>query len=160
LAIYSSSNAVLAGWYQTNNQFYLEGNSSIIVGTGSSSSYVSINSPLGSIGALNIKGNSNYAVVVYTSANVYVHSISGNGTMFHGVNASASLNVCAGGGELSISSSIFSTFGTSKGSLPAPRMTNAQRTNIVSPAIGLMVYCTDTIEGLYIYKSTGWTFII
>ncbi len=48
---------------------------------------------------------------------------------------------------------------TTQGFLP-PRMTNVQRTNILSPAIGLMVYCTDTIEGLYIYKSTGWTFII
>lgn len=47
---------------------------------------------------------------------------------------------------------------TTKGLLP-PRMTNAQRTAIASPAIGLMVYCTDTVEGLYVYKSTGWTFI-
>jgi hypothetical protein len=57
-------------------------------------------------------------------------------------------------------SAILQADSTTKGSLPAPRMTNVQRTNIVSPAIGLMVYCTDTIEGLYIYKSTGWTFII
>jgi len=48
---------------------------------------------------------------------------------------------------------------TTKGFLPN-RMTNAQRTAITSPAIGLMVYCTDATEGLYIYKSTGWTFII
>jgi hypothetical protein len=48
---------------------------------------------------------------------------------------------------------------TSKGFLP-PRMTNAQRTSISTPAIGLMVYCTDATEGLYINKSTGWTFII
>ena len=48
---------------------------------------------------------------------------------------------------------------TTKGFLP-PRMTNAQRTAIASPAIGLMVYCTDTVEGLWINKSTGWTFII
>jgi hypothetical protein len=48
---------------------------------------------------------------------------------------------------------------TTQGFLP-PRMTNAQRLAIATPAIGLMVYCTDTIEGLYINKSTGWTFII
>jgi hypothetical protein len=47
---------------------------------------------------------------------------------------------------------------TTQGFLP-PRMTNAQRGLIASPAIGLMVYCTDATEGLYIYKSTGWTFI-
>jgi hypothetical protein len=48
---------------------------------------------------------------------------------------------------------------TTQGFLP-PRMTNAQRLAIAIPAVGLMVYCTDTTEGLYIYKSTGWTFII
>jgi hypothetical protein len=63
-----------------------------------------------------------------------------------------------GSGTKSASASLQSD-STTQGFLP-PRMTNVQRTNIVSPAIGLMVYCTDTIEGLYIYKSTGWTFII
>jgi hypothetical protein len=48
---------------------------------------------------------------------------------------------------------------TTQGFLP-PRMTNAQRAAIAAPAIGLMVYCTDAVEGLYIYKSTGWTFVI
>ena len=56
-------------------------------------------------------------------------------------------------------SAILQADSTTKGFLP-PRMTNAQRTSIASPAIGLMVYCTDATEGLYIYKSTGWTFII
>lgn len=56
-------------------------------------------------------------------------------------------------------SAILQADSTTKGFLP-PRMTNAQRTAISSPAIGLMVYCTDATEGLYIYKSTGWTFII
>jgi len=41
----------------------------------------------------------------------------------------------------------------------SPRMTNAQRLAIASPAIGLEVYCTDAVEGKYIYKSTGWTFV-
>jgi hypothetical protein len=63
-----------------------------------------------------------------------------------------------GSGTKSASASLQSD-STTQGFLP-PRMTNTQRTNIVSPAIGLMVYCTDSIEGLYIYKSTGWTFII
>jgi hypothetical protein len=48
---------------------------------------------------------------------------------------------------------------TTKGFLP-PRMTNAERAAITSPAVGLMVYCTDAVEGLYVYKSTGWTFVI
>jgi hypothetical protein len=48
---------------------------------------------------------------------------------------------------------------TTQGFLP-PRMTNAERAAITTPAIGLMVYCTDVVEGLYVYKSTGWTFVI
>ena len=48
---------------------------------------------------------------------------------------------------------------TTQGFLP-PRMTNGQRTAISSPAVGLIVYCTDATEGLYVYKSTGWTFVI
>jgi hypothetical protein len=47
---------------------------------------------------------------------------------------------------------------TSQGFLP-PRMTNAQRIAIATPAVGLMVYCIDATEGVYVYKSTGWTFI-
>lgn len=48
---------------------------------------------------------------------------------------------------------------TTQGFLP-PRMTNAQRAAIASPAVGLIVYCTDATEGLYVYKSTGWTFML
>ncbi len=59
-------------------------------------------------------------------------------------------------------SAIFQLDTTDKGSIPYPRMTNAQRTALtVGPTTyGLIVYCTDATEGLWIYKSTGWTFII
>jgi hypothetical protein len=56
-------------------------------------------------------------------------------------------------------SSLLDLTSTTRGFLP-PRMTNAQRTAIVSPAVGLIVYCTDVTEGLWVYKSTGWTFIV
>jgi hypothetical protein len=56
-------------------------------------------------------------------------------------------------------SAILQANSTTKGFLP-PRMTNAQRTAIAAPAVGLMVYCTDAVDGLYVYKSTGWTFVI
>jgi hypothetical protein len=58
-----------------------------------------------------------------------------------------------------VSSSILTIASTTKGFLP-PRMTNAQRLAIATPAVGLIVYCTDAVEGLYINKSTGWTFVI
>ena len=56
-------------------------------------------------------------------------------------------------------SAILDIASTSKGVL-FPRMTSAQRTSISSPTTGLIVYQTDSTEGLYIYKSTGWVQII
>ena len=50
-------------------------------------------------------------------------------------------------------SAILQADSTTQGFLP-PRMTNVQRAAITTPAIGLMVYCTDSVEGLYVYKST------
>lgn len=47
---------------------------------------------------------------------------------------------------------------TVQGFLP-PVMTTAQMNAIVSPAVGLIVYVTDLVEGVYANKSGGWTFI-
>jgi len=46
----------------------------------------------------------------------------------------------------------------SKGFL-APRMTQAQRTAIASPATGLLVYQTDGLSGFYYYNGTAWTLL-
>jgi hypothetical protein len=70
-----------------------------------------------------------------------------------------SLIVAASSGTAINASAILEGNSTTKGFLP-PRMTNAQRLAIASPAVGLIVYCTDVVEGLYINKSTGWTFVI
>ena len=56
-------------------------------------------------------------------------------------------------------SAILDIASTTKG-VVFPRMTSAQRTAISSPTTGLIVYQTDSTEGLYIYKSTGWVQII
>lgn len=58
----------------------------------------------------------------------------------------------------SASDSVIKLDSTSKGFL-MPRMTLAQRTAISSPSIGLLVYQTDTTEGVYQYTSAGWTLI-
>ena len=63
-------------------------------------------------------------------------------------------NVCIGTISSS-ASAILQADSTTKGFLP-PRMTNAQRTAISSPAVGLMVYCTDATEGLYQYINNAW----
>jgi len=58
-----------------------------------------------------------------------------------------------------VASAILQADSTTKGFLP-PRQTQAQRTAIASPAVGLQVYQTDGTEGLYIYKSTGWALLL
>lgn len=45
---------------------------------------------------------------------------------------------------------------TTQGML-VPRMTQAQRTAIASPATGLLVYQTDTTAGFYFYNGTTWS---
>ena len=47
---------------------------------------------------------------------------------------------------------------TTRGLLP-PRMTQAQRIEIVSPATGLMVYQSDGTPGLYYYTGSAWVYI-
>jgi len=54
------------------------------------------------------------------------------------------------------SSAMLDVKSTSKGML-IPRMTQVQRTAIVSPATGLMVYQTDSTTGFYFYNDTAWT---
>ncbi|WBA41135.1 hypothetical protein [Hymenobacter canadensis] len=53
------------------------------------------------------------------------------------------------------STSLLELSSTSKGFLP-PRMTQAQRNAIASPADGLIVYQTDNTPGLYQRLTTGW----
>jgi hypothetical protein len=122
-----------------------------------SSQYIVIQGTLGNslYGTTNIQtsGGANRWAFNPSSASL---TMSNTSNVVHSFWDSAGLNI--GGNGASVSA-ILQLDSTTKGFLP-PRMTNAQRTAISSPAIGLMVYCTDATEGLYIYKSTGWTFII
>ncbi len=54
-------------------------------------------------------------------------------------------------------SSILDLSSTNKGLL-VPRMTSTQRTNITSPATGLLVFQTDGIEGFYYYDGLDWIY--
>ena len=64
-----------------------------------------------------------------------------------------------GGATAPEASAVLEVNSTTKGFL-FPRMTSAQRLAIGSPATGLMVYQTDSREGVYIYKSFGWVQVI
>jgi hypothetical protein len=106
-----------------------------------------IGSTLSGGGGSSASGTINYISKFTTTSALGNSSIFDNGTSV-GINnitpsASAKLDIVS----------------TTQGLLP-PRMTNAQRIAIVSPVAGLMVYCTDATEGLYIYKLTGWVSII
>lgn len=90
-----------------------------------------------------------------------VANLANNTTFFRLQNASNDLfSVNTNGNVLigtttDVASAILNLTSTTKGFLP-PRMTSAQRTAIVSPAVGLVVYQTDATEGLYVNSSTGW----
>ena len=73
-------------------------------------------------------------------------------------NSSASVHI-GGGATAPEASAVLEVNSTTKGFL-FPRMTSAQRLAIGTPATGLMVYQTDSREGVYIYKSFGWVQVI
>ncbi|MES2134397.1 MAG: hypothetical protein V4506_18765, partial [Bacteroidota bacterium] len=55
-------------------------------------------------------------------------------------------------------SAVLDVYSTTKGML-TPRLTQAQRVAITSPATGLLVYQTDAITGFYYYNGTIWTIL-
>ena len=61
-------------------------------------------------------------------------------------------------GDQPAASAMLDVQNSTKGFLP-PRMTEAQKNAISSPATGLMVYQTDGIIGLYTYNGTAWTHV-
>ena len=62
-------------------------------------------------------------------------------------------------GSPTTATAILEIASTSQGVL-FPRMTQSQRLAISSPTSGLIVYQTDSPDGLYIYKVSGWVQII
>jgi hypothetical protein len=76
-------------------------------------------------------------------------------TTFFKVNTNGNVLI---GTDVEEPSSILNINSTVKGFLP-PRMTAEAKRSIFMPAIGLMIYQIDEVEGLYINKSEGWVFI-
>lgn len=82
-----------------------------------------------------------FAILLTLSTNIFAQGVGINTT---GADADAS--------------AILDVSSTTQGFLP-PRMTEAQRTAISSPAIGLLVFQTNGTSGLYYYTGTQWQVI-
>jgi hypothetical protein len=136
-------NNTTIGAYSFQN--FVTGSYNIMVGDAAGAGIVSgsNNTIIGSITGLTASLNDTIIIGAGTTERIRINSL---GSMGLGTTAPSS------SAKLQIDS-------TTQGFLP-PRMTNAQRTSIVSASIGLIVYCTDATEGLYVNKSTGWTFIV
>jgi len=65
------------------------------------------------------------------------------------------INQLAIGTDTADASALVSLSSTTQGFL-LPRMTEAQRGDIASPATGLMVYQTDATAGIYVYNGSSW----
>jgi hypothetical protein len=100
-------------------------------------------------------------IMLYDLTNGSINITMHNTAWYIRHNANMSMNgaMQVGSNTSAVASAVLQATSTTQGFLP-PRMTNAQRTAIASPAVGLIVYCTDATEGLWIYKSSGWTFIV
>ena len=146
---------ILNNLYVGNSNTSYSGYNSIIIGGSATNAVLDFVSNGTRIGEFYTSSNSfNFFTDTGKNLNFYVNNNLAIPAITIGTNSNVGINVITpnSSAQLDITS-------TTKGFLP-PRMTNAQRIAIATPAIGLMVYCTDTIEGLYINKSTGWTFII
>lgn len=118
------------------------GGGAAIVGTGSSGNGVSGVSTLGA------------GVTGETVSGVGVKgiSVSGKGGAFRN---QVLVEEFAGADEIQEASSLFQTKSTTRGTLPAPRMTSAQKNAIPSPATGLVVFDTDRVRYEY-YNGSFW----
>ncbi len=62
-------------------------------------------------------------------------------------------------GAAADSSAMLDVSSTTKGLL-IPRMTAVQRTNIATPATGLLVYQTDADKGFYYFDGNNWFLLV
>lgn len=141
------------GFYQNgaSDKNYFAGNT--LIGTTTDAGYkLDVDGSFISRGTANVGGSSSSVTLRGTNAQAG-YGITLNGDVWITSSLDVLSRVSAGGSTHS--SAIMSATSTTQGFLP-PRMTSAQRTAIVSPAVGLMVYQTDGTEGVYVNTSTGW----
>lgn len=79
-------------------------------------------------------------------------SVSGKGGAFRN---QVLVEEYTGADEIQEASSLFQTKSTTRGALPAPRMTSAQKNAIATPATGLVVFDTDRVRYEF-YNGSFW----
>ena len=124
---------------------------------------------VGTNGTINLARGSNGGVtgaIIQTSGITQILNYQGSGIDFY-VNGASNVTRAfvrttgigitgtSGGNFTMDASAALQINSTIQGFLP-PRMTVAQRTSISTPATGLVVYQTDSVEGLYVNTSSGW----
>ena len=99
----------------------------------------------------------------YTTVKLRNHSLTNRlPELYEKYSADGQTRFLTGTGGLGIghssqnASAILQADSTVKGSLPAPRMTAAQRVAIASPVAGLLVYQTDVHAGYWYHDGTIW----
>jgi hypothetical protein len=103
----------------------------------------------GGVSSLNGQSDATQTFAVGTAGAGFSISSSGGVHTFNVPNASASAKGL-------LTAVDWTTFNNKQNAIA--KITNAQRV-VLTPEVGTIVYCTDATEGLYVYKSTGWTFI-
>jgi hypothetical protein len=150
----------------TTYQMQIKANGNVQIGTNTDAGFkLDVNGNSRITGTLNVTSVATLrGLVVSEAGNVHTLTAQGVSTSIRLISNSQSCTLFptgnfAIGTTTDTASAILNVTSTTRGFLP-PRMTNAQRLAIASPAVGLIVYCTDAVEGLYVNKSTGWTFVI
>jgi len=147
------------GWTLT----FISSDSSAIITAGGAADTIDItvDGSVTSQNIYNIDGQLTDAARAVDLANGVINFIKGsinlNDTLYVD-ETSASVHI-GGGANAPEATAVLEVNSTTKGFL-FPRMTSAQRLAIGTPATGLMVYQTDSREGVYIYKSFGWVQVI
>jgi hypothetical protein len=142
------SSATAAASYYTDFINYYNSSKSFEITSGGTSIFrssqngtISIN--IGQSGSLNLDISNANGWIRFNNASAELIRILANGSF--GVGTGASINASA---KVQIDS-------TTSGFLP-PRMTTTQKNAIGTPATGLIVYQTDSVEGLYVYSGASW----
>ena len=123
----------------------------------------------GTDGVINLARSSNggtTGAIVQTSGITQLLNYQGSGIDFYVAGASTVVRAFVrttgigitgtGGGNFTMDASAALQMNTTTQGFLPPRMTATQRGAISTPAVGLVVYQTDGVEGLYVNTSGGW----